>query len=211
MNQLAAFERAFARDPVPYSLPGTHGVHQQLTGVLGNYGGASFRGGIYRIASEEMSRELGAVLTRMWPEYGGSMACFAFDWRGRFFAVRLEAKGKLGDVMLFEPGSGDSYEIPMDIERFHNEELVGFDEEALSAKLFREWSAAHRAGPAYSRCVGYKVPLFLGGQEDLTNLQESELEIYLELCAQLWAKSNDLPDGTVVKNVTIKEPEKIKK
>ena len=34
-------------------------------------------------------------------------------------------------------------------------------------------------------CVGYKVPLFLGGADVLANLEVIDLSVYVEICGQL--------------------------
>lgn len=140
----------------------------------------------------------------MWPKYAGAAASFAFDWRGRIFAVRLKARDALGQVVLFEPGSGDTYDIPVNLEKFHNGELVDYPDEALSAGLFQEWLDARGYSPTYTQCIGYKVPLFWGGEEALSNLEESDLDVYLEISAQLWIKSKNLPSGTKISGVTIR-------
>ncbi len=204
MGALARFESAFSRDPIPKSCPGGRVVPRHVASILEGYGGVSFRGGLYRIATEAGALALDATVARMWPVYAGRVKSYAFDWRGRIFAVRIEADDKGGEVVLFEPGSGDVYDIPANLATFHNGELVDYPDETLSANLFQEWSGSRGSGPVYSKCVGYKVPLFLGGKEILANLEESELDVYLEISAQLWTRTKDLPVGTEISSVVIR-------
>lgn len=204
MNVLERFESVFRRDPTPLSLVDASVAAAGSKGVLGDqYAGTSFGGGMYRIASDALAIDLDAIIGRMWPSFLGTIRSFAFDWRGRIFAARKGTRG-YGDIVLFEPGSGDNYEIPLGVTEFHNQELVDYTEEALSESLFRDWVAAHGSGPTFSRCIGYRVPLFLDGQEGIANLEECELEVYLEICAQLWVKTKKLPEGSRIGSVKIK-------
>ena len=37
-------------------------------------------------------------------------------------------------------------------------------------------------------CVGYKIPLFLGGNDEISNLEITDMEIYWGICGQLITK-----------------------
>ena len=52
-------------------------------------------------------------------------------------------------------------------------------------------------------CVGYRVPLFLGGQDVVDNLEVSDLGVYWSLCAQLRQGTRDLPTGTSIGSVSV--------
>ncbi|MEI5006320.1 DUF1851 domain-containing protein [Streptomyces sp. PmtA] len=42
------------------------------------------------------------------------------------------------------------------------------------------------AGPVgFDQVVGYKVPLSLGGADDVANLELTDRQVYVELCAQI--------------------------
>ena len=36
----------------------------------------------------------------------------------------------------------------------------------------------------FGRCAGYKVPLFLGGDDIVENLEDSDMEVYWEVLTQ---------------------------
>ncbi|MEU2161910.1 T6SS immunity protein Tdi1 domain-containing protein [Streptomyces sp. NPDC019208] len=61
------------------------------------------------------------------------------------------------------------------------------DEDALAFAYFDEWRKAnHGAGPVgFDQVVGYKVPLSLGGSDDVANLELTDRQVYVELCAQI--------------------------
>jgi hypothetical protein len=48
-------------------------------------------------------------------------------------------------------------------------------------------------------CVGYRKPLFLGGADNLTNVEMLDLDVYWTLTAQLIAKTRGLPAGTKIR------------
>ncbi|WP_277621809.1 T6SS immunity protein Tdi1 domain-containing protein, partial [Caballeronia zhejiangensis] len=58
------------------------------------------------------------------------------------------------------------------------------------------------AAPSYEECVGYRIPLFLGGKDVMDNLETSNLDVYWTLMAQLIRKARGLPIGTVFGKIT---------
>ncbi|XVN16201.1 DUF1851 domain-containing protein [Pseudomonas corrugata] len=132
--------------------------------LLSRFGGKSFNKGIYRIIAPSSVAYWNGLVQGVFPDFSGRITCFGFDWLGRIFALdasRLEDKRP--GVVLFEPGTGESLEIPCNIESFHEKELLNYREEALAESFFRDWLAAGGLSPNLSQCVGYKKPLFLGG------------------------------------------------
>jgi type VI secretion system (T6SS) immunity protein Tdi1 len=122
-----------------------------------------------------------ALVAEVFPEFVGSARPFAYDWLGRQFAhdrdrvVEGEAL-----VLLLEPGTGAALEIPMSFARFHEEELVNDAEATLAQSFFEEWSASAGARLPVGRneCVGYRIPLFLGGTDTIDNLEMVDIDVY---------------------------------
>ncbi len=198
-----AFQRNFPRDPGEYKkggplpdLPAIPGLREFLSA----FGGASFRNGLYRaIHAEDLEQWRSRVLFAF-PQFKGRITCFGYDWMGSTFAVdsrRLE-KGQPG-VLLFEPGTSKVLEIPSNIQTFHNSGLVEFGEAALAISFYQKWITTGGAAPSYTQCVGYKVPLFLGGKDEVENLELSDLDVYWHLMGQLIVQTRDLPVGTRVR------------
>jgi hypothetical protein len=86
---------------------------------------------------------------------------------------------------------------------FHDDELVEYADEALAAEFFELWAGRYPDTLPLGRdsCVGYRVPLFLGGQDDIENLEVSDLAVYWSLCGELRAAVRDLPPGTSIDEV----------
>ncbi|TGQ69922.1 DUF1851 domain-containing protein [Mesorhizobium sp. M00.F.Ca.ET.186.01.1.1] len=141
-----------------------------------------------------------ARISLAFPETKGRVTCFGYDWQGSAFAVdsqRLE-QGQPG-VVLFEPGTAEALEIPNNIETFHDVLVVENPDAALSANIYLEdWLAAGGAQPGYDQCIGYQRPLFLGGEDDISNQELSDLEVYWHIVGQIIAKVKGLSPGTAV-------------
>lgn len=180
----------------PVTHTGVHGLDE----LLSSFGGASFQQGLYRIIRPQDVPVWNARVNLAFPEFNGRITCFGYDWQGSAFAVdsqRLE-QGQPG-VVLFEPGTAEALEIPNDIETFHDVLVAENPDAALSANIYVEdWLAAGGAQPGYDECIGYKRPLFLGGEDDVSNQELSDLEVYWHIMGQVIAKVKGLPPGTPV-------------
>ena len=170
-----------------------------LNELLASFGGASFRQGLYRIIRAQDMPAWNARINLAFPETAGRITCFGYEWQGSVFAVdaeRLE-EGQPG-VLLFEPGTGEALEIPANIQTFHDVLVIENADAALASSLFEDWLAAGGAQPAYDQCIGYKKPLFLGGEDDISNQELSDLEVYWHIMGQVIAKVKGLPPGTPI-------------
>jgi hypothetical protein len=184
--------------------------NERLAGVEGyvnfasEFAGDTFCGGLYRVHDDQSGPRSLAVIADAFPDFAARVCPFSFDWLGRQFAIdssRVEGGQPL--VLLLDPGAGDALEIPQTFTTFHEEELIDFVEAALAVEFFEEWSAANSASLPLQRdqCVGYRVPLFLGGQDLLENLELGDLEVYWSLCGQLRLRTRSLPPGTSINTI----------
>ncbi|OPA94843.1 DUF1851 domain-containing protein [Pseudomonas fluorescens] len=167
-----------------------------LAELMLEFGGCSFENALYRVMKPSLTNEWNRTVEDAFPNFFGRVQCFGFDWLGRIFALdsgRLEG-GQPG-VIMFEPGTGQALEIPCDIVSFHNHELVEYREEALALTFHNQWLARGGA-PKYEDCIGYRKPLFLGGQDTVDNLEFSNLDVYWTITGQMIRKSRGLPPGT---------------
>lgn len=172
--------------------------------LIGGFGGAAFRRGLYRVIRATDVDEWKTRVSLGFPQFAGRITCFGYDWLGRVFAVdnqRLQ-RGQPG-VVMFEPGTGEALEIPANLESFHNDELIEFGDAALAIDFHQRWLASGGTEPAYTQCVGYRKPLFLGGADEIENLELSDLDVYWHIMGQLIVKTRGAPQGTPVRiNIT---------
>ena len=74
-------------------------------------------------------------------------------------------------ILLFEPGTGEVLDIPVTFEEFHDSEIVECHEDCLASEFFQEWFLANdNYILKKNECVGYKVPLFLNGEEEIEKI-----------------------------------------
>jgi hypothetical protein len=178
-------------------------VDAQLRELLGSHGGKSFSHGLYRIISFENVVCWNEVVLSAFPSFSGRITCFAMDWLGRVFALdsaRLEETRP--GVVLFEPGTGEALEIPCNLERFHESEIIEYRDEALAENFYHQWIEHGGVAPEVSQCIGYKKPLFLGGSDTVNNLEVSDLDVYWTISAQLIEKTRGLHPGSSIGKVT---------
>lgn len=170
------------------------------------FGGATFRSGLYRVHDSESGGQSPSLVEETFPRLAGRVRCFGFDWLGRQFACdfgRMRAGEPL--VMMLEPGTGEALQIPATLVEFHDQLLVDDPEPALAVTFFDEWARLHRdtLPLGFHKCIGYRVPLFLGGPDTTENLDLVDIEVYWSLCGQLLQQTSDLPPGTKVGGIDI--------
>ena len=160
--------------------------------------------GAYRRHRPEDVEGFTELARQAFPAFAERIECFGADWLGRQFAADLGrvAAGR-PQVLMLEPGTGEALEIPVDVEAFHDQELVHHADDAVAHGFYKQWLAQGGARPSYAQCVGYRRPLYLGGADDVTNLAVGDLYVYWTISAQLLAKVRDLPPGTPIGNISM--------
>ncbi|MDI6026608.1 DUF1851 domain-containing protein [Corticibacterium sp. UT-5YL-CI-8] len=167
-------------------------------------GAKSFLNGAYRLHDSKDVARFTELAINAFPDLTSRITCFGADWLGRQFALDT-ARVVSGEeqVLLLDPGSGEMLEIPVDYSLFHTSELFYAADAAVAYNFFQSWLSSGGSAPAYDQCVGYKLPLFLGGRDDVSNLAISDLEIYWDISAQLLDKARRLPFGTQIGRTTL--------
>lgn len=169
-------------------------LHERLAGIDGHaafaseFAGASFDGGLYRVHDDRSGPQALAIIADAFPEFAQRACPFGYDWLGRQFAVdEGRVVGGRPQVLLLEPGTAEALEIPVSFSELHDEELIDHIDAALAADFFASWSTSNADSLPLLRtqCVGYKVPLFLGGEDTVENLEVSDLDVYWSICGQL--------------------------
>lgn len=198
-----SFQRNFRRDPQSERAQGVEILRPdipELREFFTQFGGASFQDGLYRVIHPAELDEWQERVGLAFPEFEGTLTCFGFDWLGTTFAIdsgRLE-DGRNG-VVMFEPGTGEALEIPANLVSFHDSGLLEFGEAALAISFYKKWRTSGGLVPNYDQCIGYKKPLFLGGSDEVENLEVSNLDVYWHIVGQLIRKTKGLPEGTPVR------------
>jgi hypothetical protein len=162
--------------------------------------GCTFENGLYRMHDAQTGPRSSALVAEAFPEFAARACPFAYDWLGSQFALD---SGHFEDgealVLILEPGTGEALEVPLSFAAFH-EQLHDYREPALAAEFFSAWAQANpsRVPLQANECVGYRVPLFLGGKDTVDNLEAGDLEVYWSLCGQMRQSTRHLPPGTQI-------------
>lgn len=168
-------------------------------------GGRTFDDGLYRVHTTRSAAAANSLVRAAFPEFAGRLSCFGYDWLGRQFATdAARGLGSDPEVLLFEPGTGQALEIPVPFSAFHDE-LIDFDEAALARSFYEQWRADGGAAPTLDECVGYRTPLFLGGQDDVSNLEVSDLDVYWTIMGQLRVQILNRAEGTRISAISSEE------
>lgn len=154
--------------------------------------------GLLRLVGAREGRLATEFIREGFPEFAARAVPFAVDWIGRVAAVD---KARPPGLLLIEPGSADAFEIDESFADFFNVDVVDDPDTFLAADLFRDWQASSGVVPGAGECVGFKVPLFLGGAGAAVNLELTDLEVYWGLAAQLRTRTRGLPPGTPIRGV----------
>jgi len=171
-----------------------------LPELLSSFGGMSFAGGLYRIIDPSDLEVWNARVLHAFPQFEKRIVCFGYDWLGSVFALDSgRHEGGQPGVVMFEPGTGEALEIPSNILTFHNKGLAEFGEAALAISFYHEWLAYVGQRPSISQCVGYRIPLFVGGKDSVENLEISDVDVYWHLMGQLIREALGRPEGTATR------------
>src|ERR671927_992641 len=84
-----------------------------IPGLFERFGGCTFGHGLYRVHDQASATQASRWVNDAYPEFKGELACFAFDWLGRQFALD-PSRGSNPDleVIMLEPGTGEALEVP---------------------------------------------------------------------------------------------------
>ena len=192
----------FATDAIASSSLSTHDA--DLIELLRVYGGNSFDNGLYRVIRADEVLHWSELIGRAFPAFNERITCFSMDWLGRVFAVDVaRTVEERPGVVMFEPGTGEALEIPCNLESFHESELIEYRDAALAEAFHRQWLAGGGSSPGRDQCIGYKKLLFLGGEDKISNLEVSDLDVYWTIAAQLIRKTQELAQGASIGKVFV--------
>lgn len=182
--------------------------YPELRELFGEAVGATFDQGLYRVHDRASSDAITALVKEAFPEVAQKVGpCFGYDWLGRQFGLDLSRQDREKRFMVYmhEPGTGAVRPLPATVATFHEQILIDKPEAALAVAFFKEWAAQtkRRYLPlARKDCIGYKIPLFLNGKDEVSNLEVSDLEVYWSICGQL---RNQAMRGRPIRSVKISD------
>jgi len=212
MEKLVRFDEHYTPDfPVQTHSNTSYGLSDEVESAapgirnfLKIHSSQTFANGLYRIMKPEEVPKWTKIASDAFPNFRDRILCFSSDWLGRIFALnQTNTVAGQCHILMLEPGTGLALEIPVTFDDFHNSELVDFANEALAVQFYHDWLHHGGAPPEFGECVGYQIPLFLGGKDVIENLEVIDMHVYWTLTAQLLAKTRSLPDGTKISEIRL--------
>jgi hypothetical protein len=160
-------------------------VPTPLAATVAAVGGATLADGFYRFHTPDSALAANEACAGLIRGFAGRFHAFAFDWLGRELAVDLRDASGDGRVICVDPGGGEYLTTDCRFSEWH--EVVAGEEDPLAYSFYLEWRRASPGqGPlAFGQAIGYRVPLFLGGADEVANLEVGDREVYFEICTQL--------------------------
>ncbi len=151
---------------------------------INQLGGKCFGKGIFTVFLRSDIDKWEQIVSEAYQDFKGYFKILAYDWLGRCFAVDLR-KETFENILMFDIGANDVLEIPCSLLNFLNEEIPFYSEECLAESFFKEWMLGYQQELSYGKCAGYKIPLFLGGEDDVSNIEECDMEVYWGVLSQI--------------------------
>lgn len=216
VDAIARFASAIAPDPTMHApMPWGDGETRKLLGVdnptftsfVSQYAGRSFGGGLLRFQPTDGDLGLLAWNGRNgWRDDWSSVprgAAFASDWRGNLFVFdpdRFE-----GSVATLTIGTGEHKNLKISFGEFIGTLMPKMWRDYLGKAMFASWIESGGVAPTAEQCVGHKVPLILGGSDDVSNLELLSLRVWVSFAGQIYEQAKDLPPGTKITGFRVGE------
>ncbi|GAA3487410.1 hypothetical protein [Streptomyces cremeus] len=190
-------------------------VPPPLAGLFAELAGATLAGGLLRVHTPASSRQAYLACTRLVPDVEERFYPFAFDWQGREFAldIALDVRGPDGEadrpVLVVDPGSGAGLATGLGLDGWLT---AAADEDAepdpFARQAYAHWcEAVPEAGaPAFDQVVGYRIPLFLDGEDDVRNQELRDRAEYFDTCTELALLARRLPPGSGLSSPVTRPP-----
>lgn len=168
-------------------------------------GGASFGRGLYRAVSH---RDHAAVMQRVadaFPEYSDRVFPLAFDWLNRIFCADFDRTVDAKPLLLILSHLTDEVvDLPVGVDEFHNMNLVEHHNGLLESDLFEAFLRSRQLTQlSRSECAGLSIPLFLGGQYAVENMEVTDIDVDWSITAKLLQQIRPLEEGAVINSVVI--------
>ncbi len=158
-------------------------VNPQFNQVTKSLSGKQIENGLFTFMWPEESKKWSNLMASYFNFQNMKLLCFAFDWSGKVFALNSIDDGF---IYCLDPATFEWFELETGVEDFLNIELVDSIEELLEWPRFRNFMRTNSLlNLKDNYCVGFKKPLFLGGEDDDENFELTEMEVYWGLNHEL--------------------------
>jgi hypothetical protein len=147
-----------------------------------NYSKESFGSGLFRVVDSNNLEYFKGLVQSCFSELSDDIRVIGFDWLGRIF---VSSDTSDSEIYMCDAGSHEILEIPLGIKEFLNNEIPAYPDELFALDFYKEYISQGGTSPSYDQCLGYKIPLFLGGLDDLSNIEQIDFDVFWTIMSQL--------------------------
>jgi hypothetical protein len=152
---------------------------------MSDYAGMTFNQGLYRVHNGATAAKWTDIILSAYPQKRGRVGLFAYDWQGNQYALDQD-RMRDGEplILMFAISIGRVLQVEASFVDFHDCEIIDNDD-ILLRSMFEEWSNHSHKEISPLECVGFIHPLFLGGDESLSNMEVIDMEVNWEISTQI--------------------------
>lgn len=169
-----------------------NGLSEDLNRFLHSYCGVSFGRNIFRILRYQEITHLDELMSNLLGTASGEIIWFSANWMGNIFGQKTSDQGTDQKfIAMFDFGGAELFDVGTNFDQCLGNMVEYPDEDNgyFNPSFFKLWSEIASEQLDTFKCVGYKVPLFLGGVDDETNLEVIDTSVYWELTSQIIKQS----------------------
>lgn len=154
-----------------------------LENFRNEFSGLVLYDGILKILNRRDVHKWRSNINLAFPRFANKFEPFAFDWLGSFYCVKLTQSTKPA-IFIFNILQNRCLLVPCDLITFLEKEIPQNSTMALQSHKFNQWKLSNQP-LKYNECVGYTVPVFLGGVEILDSSKVFDLDEYWQIFTDL--------------------------
>jgi hypothetical protein len=163
--------------------------------------GSCINSGLYRLHTFGSSVQWSLIIGQCFKTHKNKIYPFGFDWMGRQFCMSIDNNNLL---FMFDIATAEYFELQQKLELLHDDDFINDMENMLANDIFTQvLKHSNLKSIGYNECLGYKMPLFMGGNDVVENYQLIDIEVYWETQYQLYEKVKNLPVGIIIKSIKI--------
>lgn len=145
-----------------------------------NLGGLQFGGCLFTAFRIEDVPKWKSYIVEAYPVLNGKILPFGYTWDGLCYCVDIRD----GKVIICDIGAGDYVVLPCSMRVFLNEQFPDLKNEMTEGAGYNSWVARHGM-LKYGTCAGLIRPVFMGGEEEDSNREISDMEVYWSVFTQI--------------------------
>jgi len=158
----------------------------QIDYFVRSFGGQHLLNGMFTVFKQNDLEKWEKNVKRFFYNLKENFKLFGYDWQGNCYGIILNNATTLNEnVVMFEIGTNKILSFSCDFNTFINKTFIDQLNSILVPQFFESAVKLYDDKIGYGKCIGYKRPLFMGGQDIPSNLEYSDMDVYWTVLAQV--------------------------